>query len=127
MSQDLDWLVETSSNLASIHKVGNKVLINSSQRSSLGSARRNMSDTFAATFELAGAEVKIGEGYPGWKMNPDSEILSGCLIKTVRFLPYMPVWNAACSVKNTPGLTWFLSVLRCAECIHRTRSCLYLL
>ena len=75
MSQDLDWLVETSSNLASIHKVGNKVLINSSQRSSLGSARRNMSDTFAATFELAGAEVKIGEGYPGWKMNPDSEIL----------------------------------------------------
>ena len=34
-----------------------------------------MSDTFAAPFELAGAEVNIGEGYPGWKMNPDSKIL----------------------------------------------------
>lgn len=75
MSQDLDWLVETSSNLASIHKVGDSVVINSSQRSSVGSARKNMSDTFAAPFELAGAEVNIGEGYPGWKMNPDSKIL----------------------------------------------------
>lgn len=75
MSQDLDWLVETSSNLASIHRVNNTVVINSSQRSSISSARRNMSATFAAAFELAGAEVKIGEGYPGWKMNPDSKIL----------------------------------------------------
>lgn len=74
--QDLD-LVETSSNLASIHKnAGKKTIeVNSSQRSSIYSARVNMANTFAAVFELAGAKVEIGEGYPGWKMNPNSEIL----------------------------------------------------
>ena len=74
--QDLD-LVETSSNLASIHKVleTKTIDVNSSQRSSIYSARINMANTFAAVFELAGAKVDIGEGYPGWKMNPNSEIL----------------------------------------------------
>ena len=75
MSQDID-LVETSSNLASIKLVdGNKILIKSSQRSSLLSARRHVSNMVKAAFELAGAKVEVGEGYPGWKMNPDSEIL----------------------------------------------------
>ena len=74
--QDLD-LVETSSNLASIHKnpETKTIDVNSSQRSSIYSARVNMANTFAAVFELAGAKVDIGEGYPGWKMNPNSEIL----------------------------------------------------
>ena len=74
--QDLD-LIETSSNLASIHKVPETktIDVNSSQRSSIYSARVNMANTFAAVFELAGAKVEIGEGYPGWKMNPNSEIL----------------------------------------------------
>ena len=74
--QDLD-LVETSSNLASIHKVPETktIDVNSSQRSSIYSARVNMANTFAAVFDLAGARVDIGEGYPGWKMNPNSEIL----------------------------------------------------
>ena len=74
--QDLD-LVETSSNLASIRKNAETktIDVNSSQRSSIYSARVNMANTFAAVFELAGAKVEIGEGYPGWKMNPESEIL----------------------------------------------------
>ena len=75
MSQDID-LVETSSNLASIRLVeGNKIVIKTSQRSSILSARHNMSNTIKATFELAGAKVEVGEGYPGWKMNPNSKIL----------------------------------------------------
>lgn len=74
--QDID-LVETSSNLASIHLCRETMTIdiNSSQRSSIYSARVNMANTVAAVFELAGAKVDIGEGYPGWKMNPKSEIL----------------------------------------------------
>ena len=74
--QDLP-LIETSSNLASIHKVPETKTIDvlSSQRSSIYSARLNMANTVAAAFELAGAKVDIGEGYPGWKMNPNSEIL----------------------------------------------------
>jgi dipeptidase D len=76
MCQDID-LVETSSNLASIHMKPEKNVIEviSSQRSSIYSARVNMANTVAAVFELAGAKVDIGEGYPGWKMNPKSEIL----------------------------------------------------
>jgi dipeptidase D len=75
MSQDID-LVETSSNLASIRLVeGNKIVIRTSQRSSILSARHNMSNTIKATFDLAGAKVEVGEGYPGWKMNPNSKIL----------------------------------------------------
>ena len=76
MCQDID-MVETSSNLASIrmnHET-KTIDINSSQRSSIYSARVNMANTVAAVFELAGAKVNIGEGYPGWKMNPKSEIL----------------------------------------------------
>ncbi len=74
--QDID-LVETSSNLASIRMNPETMTIdiNSSQRSSIYSARVNMANTFAAVFELAGAKVDIGEGYPGWKMNPKSHIL----------------------------------------------------
>ena len=75
VSQDLDALVETSSNLASIRLAENEIVIVTSQRSSLNSARENMSATIRATFELAGARVSTNEGYPGWKMNPNSEIL----------------------------------------------------
>lgn len=75
MSQDID-LVETSSNLASIHIVeNNKIFIKTSQRSSILSARHHMSNMVKAAFELAGAKVEVGEGYPGWKMNPHSAIL----------------------------------------------------
>lgn len=75
MSQDIE-LVETSSNLASIRQEEpGMVRINSSQRSSLMSNRLNMAHTVAAAFELAGAEVNIGEGYPGWKPNPNSQLL----------------------------------------------------
>lgn len=75
MSQDLETLVETSSNLASVRKEGDKVVVTTSQRSSVASARINMSETVSAALELGGAEVVTNEGYPGWKMNPDSVML----------------------------------------------------
>lgn len=75
MSQDLDWLVETSSNLASINRKGDVVEVITSQRSSVASARENMSATVRAAFELGGAKVVTNEGYPGWKMNPNSVLL----------------------------------------------------
>ena len=75
MSQDIDWLVETSSNLASIHKEGDKVVVTTSQRSSVASARENVSSVVRAAFELGGATVVTNEGYPGWKLNPESVIV----------------------------------------------------
>lgn len=70
-------LVETSSNLASIHRMPESKTfeINSSQRSSVLQARHIMSNTIKAAFELAGARVDVGEGYPGWAMNPNSKLL----------------------------------------------------
>ena len=75
MSQDIEGLVETSSNLASVKKNDNEITIVTSQRSSIGSARDNMSDTIQAVFKLAGAQVESNDGYPGWKPNPKSELL----------------------------------------------------
>lgn len=75
MSQDIDWLVETSSNLASIHVEGDHVTVTTSQRSSVASACQHIASVVRATLELGGAEVLTNEGYPGWKLNPDSEIV----------------------------------------------------
>ena len=76
MSQDIPGLVETSTNLASVKmKPGNIIRIETSQRSSILSARNDMAETVRATFALAGANISHGDGYPGWKPNPNSEIL----------------------------------------------------
>ena len=82
MSIDLPGLVETSSNLASIKLVRDAVnpensivQIVTSQRSSIGTQRKAMSAIVRAPFELIGATCQTGEGYPGWKPNPDSHLL----------------------------------------------------
>ena len=75
MSQDIDTLTETSSNLASIKKIGGEVVVTTSQRSSLASNLKNMASIVRAAFQLGGAQVVTNEGYPGWKFNPNSQIL----------------------------------------------------
>lgn len=75
ISQDIDSLVETSTNLASIKIENHAIVIETSQRSSLKSAVNNVKNTVSAVFELAGAKVVSGDAYPGWALNPKSEIL----------------------------------------------------
>ena len=36
---------------------------------------RNMANAIKATFELAGANVEQNDGYPAWKMNPESKLV----------------------------------------------------
>ncbi len=72
--QELAWLVETSSNVASVKTEDNELTVVSSQRSNVMSNLDNMCATIKATFQLAGAEVVQGEGYPAWKMNPNSKL-----------------------------------------------------
>lgn len=76
MCQDeaLAWMVETSSNVASVATEGTAVRVVASQRSNVMSNLDNMCATVRATFELAGAEVVSSDGYPAWKMNPFSEL-----------------------------------------------------
>lgn len=75
MSQDMEGLVETSSNLASIKMRDGQLVVVTSQRSSILSSRKDMSQTVRSAFQLGGASVTTGDGYPGWKPNPSSEIL----------------------------------------------------
>ena len=72
--EELSWLVETSSNVASVQSGDKETTIVASQRSNVMSNLRNMANTVKAQFQLAGAEVEQGDGYPAWKMNPNSRL-----------------------------------------------------
>jgi dipeptidase D len=75
--QDLSLgnLTETSSNLAVVKTEDDRITINTSQRSNVMSNLENMVNTVTAVFELAGADSIIhNDGYPAWKMNPDSKL-----------------------------------------------------
>jgi dipeptidase D len=75
-SREIDDLVETSTNLASVrHVEENSLEIVTSQRSSVESAKRDIADRMASLFTLLGANVRHSDGYPGWKPNMDSQIL----------------------------------------------------
>ena len=76
-SRDIPGLVETSTNLASVKfRENNHILITTSQRSSVDSARQDIANRIKATFLLTGADVKHTDGYPGWEPDMDSEILN---------------------------------------------------
>lgn len=75
MSQDIPDLVETSTNLAVVSMDENELKIATSQRSSVESSKRYIAQSVKAVLDLAGANVKTGDGYPGWKPNMDSNIL----------------------------------------------------
>lgn len=76
MCQDeaLAYMVETSNNVASVATSDNEINIVTSQRSNVMSNLENETNTVKAAFELAGAEIKMSDGYPAWKMNPDSKL-----------------------------------------------------
>jgi dipeptidase D len=75
-SPAIKGFVETSTNLASIKFDKNKILVTTSQRSSLESGKKDINLMVKSVFTLAGAKVEIGDGYPGWAPNPNSEILT---------------------------------------------------
>ena len=81
----LGGMVETSSNIASVHTLDNEITILSSQRSNVMSNLDNMCNTIVATFELAGAEAHSSDGYPAWKMRPESK-LTEIVIETYKEL-----------------------------------------
>ena len=75
MSMDIPDMVETSTNLASIKTESDKIIIGTSQRSSIESAKKYIAQSVRSILSLAGAEIEKTDGYPGWKPNMDSEIL----------------------------------------------------
>ena len=75
MSQAVEGLVETSTNLASVKFVGDDIVVTTSQRSSVESDKHAVKDSVHNCFAASGAVVEHSDGYPGWEPNPDSELL----------------------------------------------------
>ena len=65
-----------AANLASVKFEGDdRIVVTTSQRSSVESAKVYASQMIESVFALAGAEVSHSEGYPGWAPNPQSKLL----------------------------------------------------
>ncbi|MDX9889464.1 MAG: M20/M25/M40 family metallo-hydrolase, partial [Bacteroidales bacterium] len=75
-AQDIENFVETSTNLASVKMDSNKIVVMTSQRSSVESKKEEACNMVASVFDLMNADVEHNEGYPGWTPNPKSEVLN---------------------------------------------------
>ena len=75
MSAAMPGLVETSTNLASVKFEGENIVITTSQRSSLESAKEYAKLHIESVFVAAGCSVRHSDGYPGWAPNPHSQLL----------------------------------------------------
>ena len=93
-SASIPGFVETSTNLASIKIKGEKLLVTTSQRSSVETAKKDVANMVEACFLLAGASVEHGEGYPGWSPNTASAILELTRQSFVEVYGYEPVVKA---------------------------------
>jgi len=75
MSNDMEGLVETSTNLAIVKSNNGVVDVKCLLRSSVDTAKEDLCNMIESVFELAGAKVEFGGAYPGWKPNMKSPIL----------------------------------------------------
>jgi len=75
MSPDVPGLVQTSTNLATVNTKGDTVEIVTSQRSAIVSSKQAAARMVATVCRLAGFEVEHGGSYPGWKPEPNSDLV----------------------------------------------------
>jgi dipeptidase D len=75
MSDSMQGLVETSTNLASVKSENGKIFLQCLLRSSVDSSKEDLAQMVESVFLLAGAEISFNGSYPGWKPNMDSKIL----------------------------------------------------
>ena len=75
MSPDVPGLTQNSTNLAIVSTKGDAVEIVTSQRSAIESSMQAAARMVATVFRLAGFEVEHSGRYPGWKPEPNSEIV----------------------------------------------------
>jgi len=76
-SREMENLVETSTNLASVKFTGpDKIQIVTTQRSSVELSKREVAGNVESCLKVAGAMVNKSDGYPGWQPDINSEILA---------------------------------------------------
>ena len=78
MSHDIEGLVETSTNFATVQMKGNALKILCSLRSSVMSRLDELAGRIEALAALAGADSESGNAYPAWEPNMDSQLLQRC-------------------------------------------------
>jgi dipeptidase D len=76
MSQEIEGLVETSTNLGVVETDGETVTAVCCSRSSVAPALRDVLDGLGAVGRLASAGVEEHGGYPGWKPDLSSRVLA---------------------------------------------------
>jgi dipeptidase D len=85
MSGDIEGLVETSTNLATVVSDNQQIRIGTSQRSSVDSAKAYIASNVASLFKLASARTEQSDGYPGWQPDMDARLLQICKKVAVQF------------------------------------------
>lgn len=95
MSNQIPGLVETSTNLASIKFIqDNQILVTTSQRSSIDSAKTDIGNMVESVFRMANANVVRTGGYPGWAPNTNSNILTITKDSYVKLFGVEPIVRA---------------------------------
>ncbi len=75
MSPEVPGLVQDSTNLATVSMIGDTVTVATSQRSAIESSKIAAAKMVATVCRLAGFEVEHSGSYPGWKPEPNSDIV----------------------------------------------------
>jgi len=75
MSPDVPGLVQTSTNLATVKTKGDVVEVVTSQRSAIATSKQAAAHMVAGVCRLAGFEVEHSGSYPGWKPEPNSDLV----------------------------------------------------
>ncbi len=81
MSDNIEGVVETSSNMGVLTLSEGKIHLQVLPRSLSGSANDAIRDTIAGLFSMVEASIKFEDSYPGWTPDPQSRILA--IMKTV--------------------------------------------
>ena len=79
MSPDVPGLVQDSTNVATVGMKDGVVEVVTSQRSAIEGSKNLAKRLVATSCQLAGFEVEFAAGYPGWKPEPDSDIVRNCV------------------------------------------------
>ncbi len=78
MSPDIPGLTQTSTNLATVAIKGDEVEFGTSQRSAIEGSKQTARRMVETAFHLAGFDAEHDDGYPGWKPEPESDIVRTC-------------------------------------------------
>lgn len=78
MVRDMPTVTETSNNLAIVQLNKGALDVTCMFRSSVDSKKHDVGEVLRGIFQLAGAEVKLFGGYPGWTPDVKSQLLGVC-------------------------------------------------